>query len=281
MTTSNKDTILKTSRDKRRQIDHYLHRTEPRGARLTTYSIVFGGIAGLLTAAQVPFGQTTVDSQGILGLTNGVSLWRVLAIAATICSAVATMAGALYKQQEIAMRLAKTQAAAVKLEGLETSVELDLVTPTEAGAKYAQCIAEIPWVRSDEGASRFRGRYSIDSVDGEIGAPASGQAVSRAFRATGTVRNIDPTVHLWLAVEVNGLIWPKEGEICPESGEWSATVFEDGATDLFSLSLFAADQRAQKTIRRWLDVGKKTGTYRELRSLPGTRRVARVDGLHL
>jgi hypothetical protein len=89
-------------------------------------------------------------------------------------------------------------------------------------------------------------------------------------------------VHLWLAVEANGLIWPKEGQIIPDdSGSWTATVFEDGATDLFSLSLLVADRRAHRNIEAWLDSGKRSGMYAELTSLRGTRRVARVDDLRL
>lgn len=47
-----KDKLLKTIRDKRRRISAYLQEIEPRGSRLTNRSIVFGGIASLLTAAQ-------------------------------------------------------------------------------------------------------------------------------------------------------------------------------------------------------------------------------------
>jgi hypothetical protein len=89
-------------------------------------------------------------------------------------------------------------------------------------------------------------------------------------------------IHLWLAIEVNGLVWPKEGQLFfDESGAWTTTIFEDGATDLFSLSMFAANRSGHKNIERWLTSGKRSGLYKELTSLPGTRRVTRVDGLRL
>jgi hypothetical protein len=277
-----KDKLLKTIRDKRRRIAVYLQEIEPRGSRLTNRSIVFGGIASLLTAAQLAFGGEPVNFLKTVHWAGGVSVWQLLAVAATICSAIAAIAGAIYKQQEIASRLAKAQTCAVKLEGLETSLDLDLMNLKEAIMRYTQHIAEIPFVPAEGIGAGVRGKYSVDSVNGEITSPVASQSVPRAFRSTGLASDVGPNVHLRLAVEVNALIWPKEGQIFPdESGSWTATVFEDGATDLFSLSLLAADRRADKKIETWLNSGKRSGTYSELTAIPGTRRVARVDGLRL
>jgi len=277
-----KDKLLKTIRDKRRRIAVYLNEIEPRGSRLTTRSIVFGRIASLLTAAQLAIGHGPATIIKTVYPAGGVSAWQLLAVAATICSAMAAIAGAIYKQQDLASRLAKAQTCAVRLEGLETSLDLDLINLKEANNRYTQHISEIPFVSSERTGTIARGKYSIDSVKGEITSPVASQSLPRAFRAAGSVSDLGPNVYLWLAVEVNGLIWPKEGQIlADDSGCWTATVFEDGATDTFSLSLFAANRRAHKRIETWLNSGKKSGMYKELTSLPGTRRVARVDGLRL
>jgi hypothetical protein len=46
-----------------------------------------------------------------------------------------------------------------------------------------------------------------------------------------------PNTHLWLVVEVNNGVWPKEGELhVLADGSWESTVYEDGATDKFSLA---------------------------------------------
>ena len=91
------------------------------------------------------------------------------------------------------------------------------------------------------------------------------QSVPRAFRCAGSASDVGANVHLWLAIEVNGLIWPKEGQILPdESGSWTATVFEDGATDIFCLSLLAADRRGHKKIEAWLNSGKDPGRTESL-----------------
>jgi hypothetical protein len=277
-----KDKLLKTIRDKRRRLAIYLQEIEPLGSRLTNRSIIFGGLATLLTAAQLPFGRGSVSVLESVFPVSGISVWQLLAVAATICSAIAAIAGAIYKQQEIASRLAKAQSCTVKLEGLETSLDLDLMNIKEANTRYTQHIAEIPFVPAEGIRTRIGGKYSVDSVNGEITSPVTSQSVPRAFRAAGSASDVGSNVHLWLAVEANGLIWPKEGQIIPDdSGSWTATIFEDGATDLFSLSLLAADRRANKNIEAWLDSGKRSGTYSELTSLRGTRRVARVDGLRL
>jgi hypothetical protein len=52
-----KDKLLKIIRDKRRGIAVYMEEIEPRGSRLTNSSIVFCGIATLLTGAQLAFGK--------------------------------------------------------------------------------------------------------------------------------------------------------------------------------------------------------------------------------
>ena len=133
-----KDKLLKTIQDKRRRIAFYVQEVEPRGSRLTNRSIVFGGVASLLTAAQLAFGHGPINFPKTLYLPGGISVWQVLAVAATICSAIAAIAGAIYKQQEIASRLAKAQSCAVKLEGLQTSLDLDLIALKEANNRYAQ-----------------------------------------------------------------------------------------------------------------------------------------------
>jgi hypothetical protein len=277
-----KDKLLKIVRDKRRRITVYLQELEPRGSRLTNSSIVFGGIATLLTATQLAFGKGPANFLKTIYPAAGISVWQLLAVAATICSASAAIAGAIYKQQEIASRLAKAQSCAAKLEALETSLDLDLINLKEANTRYAQYIAEIPFVGAT--GTVVRGKVSkLDLVKGEITSPVASESVARTFRCTGWVRDVESSVHLWLAVEANGLIWPKEGQILPdESGSWTATVWEHGATDLFSLSLRAADRRGHRNIVAWLESGKNSGgKYTEIASLPGTRRVASVDGLRL
>ena len=90
-------------------------------------------------------------------------------------------------------------------------------------------------------------------------------------------------LNLWLTVEVGDLVWPKESKVLPdEANKWNVMIFEDGvATEQFAVSLFVADTNADRRIREWLEAGRRTGKYSELRGIPGARRLARVDGLRL
>jgi hypothetical protein len=272
--------LLKRIKDTRRRIANHLRDLEPQGARLTNGSIIFGGIAALLGGIQLAFGHghlpKTIDPNGTL------SAWQLLAAAAAVSAGFASISGQLYKSREIASKLAKVQSCDAKLEGLETSLDLGHVTIKEADTRYGQWIVDIAFVPADSPQPDASGAGALDSVRGQIAAPAGGTSVPRVIACSGSASGVGANVHLWLAVEVKDLVWPKEGQILPEDdGSWTATVFEDGAVDEFSLALVAADRRAHKKIQAWLDSGKKSGRYRELRYPPGTRRVDRVERLRL
>jgi len=123
---------------------------------------------------------------------------------------------------------------------------------------------------------------SYDKVTGSISDPQPDETVRRTFKCSGVVTGMQPGLSLWLAVEVGDLVWPKESKVTPEQdNKWSATVFEDGVTKTFAVALFVADSKADRLIGKWLEAGRSTGNYSELRGIPGARRIARVDGLRL
>ena len=120
-------------------------------------------------------------------------------------------------------------------------------------------------------------------LNGSIDAPKPGTTVTRrTFECSGKASGLGQDTHLWLAIEVNNHIWPKEREIHTlADGSWKTVVYEDGATDKFSLSLLSANAEAEKQINQWIEAGKKTGQYTELLGIPGTERLDRIDGLRL
>jgi hypothetical protein len=123
---------------------------------------------------------------------------------------------------------------------------------------------------------------SYDGVTGSISNPQPDQAVGRTFECAGVVTGMQAGLTLWLAVEVGDRVWPKESRVTPGAdNKWSATVFEDGIAQAFAVALFVADSRANKFMGKWLETGRTTGMYPELRGIPRARRIARVDGLHL
>lgn len=122
---------------------------------------------------------------------------------------------------------------------------------------------------------------TYDQVTGSFDEPKLNALVGRTIHCSGVVSGMQPGLSLWLAIEVGNLVWPKEGKVLPDDGNWTATIFEDGATDKFSLALFVADKAADQRIKDWLDAGRRIGEYAEWKDIRGARRLARVDGLRL
>lgn len=115
-----------------------------------------------------------------------------------------------------------------------------------------------------------------------IDEPKKGEIIPRTFTCKGRASGVGRDTHLWLAVEVNNRVWPRDGEVHVRADEsWENTVFEDGATDKFSLAVYTANAAGSKFVSDWLEAGKRTGEYKELVGIPGAERVARVDDLRL
>jgi hypothetical protein len=123
-------------------------------------------------------------------------------------------------------------------------------------------------------------KESLDKVKGGINRPAKNDTVTRAIDTEGWVRDVEKYQHLWLVIEVGNHKWPKAGEIqADKSGAWQRIVFEDGTGNRFSLSLLVVNEDGHKKIEEWLDIGSLIGYHPFELDIPGTRRLARVDGL--
>jgi hypothetical protein len=119
-----------------------------------------------------------------------------------------------------------------------------------------------------------------DRVRGDIKRPAPNEEIGDTFVASGSAKGLQQGLHLWLAIEIEGRIWPKEGVLQVEDdGSWTSTVFEEGSAEYVSLSLFAANDDGNEYLRSWLRASDLTGDYSELRRTVGMRRLWRVDGL--
>jgi len=271
-----REVVLKRIKARRLQIKKYVDKTEPRGARLTTLSIVCGALATVLTAAPAIGGQNLTDALGAAGSST---TWRILCGLAAACSLIATVATNLYKSNEIATRLTKANKCDLKLEGLELAVETDQLPDVQAISRFDECMEMIdfPMPETEAQAPHSSG---LDSVTGGISEPSSNQVVEDTFSCSGWSKGLQPGLRLWLAVELPGKIWPKEGGVpVAKDGSWKKTVFEDGMAERFSLALYAADAEGDSYIRAWFEKCKRTGSYPELQSLPGTIRLQRISGL--
>jgi hypothetical protein len=268
-------TLIKRIRDRRRSIKTFIRDLEPKGIRLTNFNIVCSAIATLLTAAPALFGKTLADVLGTAGFNSFTG--RVLFAVAALFSLLATVSANVYRSHDMASRLAKAQGCDAKLEGLETLLELTQVSLKDGASQYAQHISEVSFIC---GSRSFDRSGSVDWVRGEIHEPERNALVDNAFSCSGWAEGLGPGLHLWLAVEIKGVIWPKEREVLVEDdATWKEVILEEGSVDSFSISLFVANNRANRRIRAWLDKGDQTGNYSELRRLRGMRRIAQVAGL--
>lgn len=268
------ETLLQKIRDKRRRIAAFVSDLEPQGVRLTNLGIICGSVATALTAMPAIGGKTLTDALG--GAGPEAPSWRILCGAASLFSLIAAVATNLYKSHDIASRLSKSQACDAKLDGLQTLVELGQMPTEEAARKYEVCLPEIAFIPSED--KPIGRRPSLEAVSGGITDPRPAEVVNRKFSCSGWGKGFVPGLNLWLAVEINGRIWPKESLILIENdGSWRKIIFEEGASGDFSLSLFAADAKGNKHIQAWLDRCNQFGTYPELRRTPGMIRLDMVN----
>ena len=128
-------------------------------------------------------------------------------------------------------------------------------------------------------------QVSLNQVNGEILSPRNGETVDNdnpnyEFECHGTVESLVPGLHLWVATERFGYIWPKNDELNPESGKWRARISERGAADkTFTVTLFVANDEAHRAIKGWLRSGEETGNYAQLEWIRGITRLDRADRL--
>lgn len=142
-----------------------------------------------------------------------------------------------------------------------------------------QCEKELNELKATFGVF-VKSRERLSKLSGKIEEPKRGHTVRNTFDCNGTLAGFKEGegVHIWLAVEINGLIWPKERQLqVGQDGKWSDKVYEDGSGSKFSLILIAADEDAHDKIKEWLARGK----YEGMNTIEGIVRLDRIDNLQL
>lgn len=269
--------LLKRIKERRHSIRSFVKNLEPKGVLLTNVNIVCSTIATLLTAGPALGGKTLMDAVNASS-PDSIS-WKIVFGLAALLSLVSAIAANLYKSNDMAANLNKARVCDAKLEALETLLELNRINLDDAATQYTQLLPDISFICDTH--MMFRDRSVLDWVKGRISQPHLSEEVDDVIPCSGWVEGLGSNLHLWLAVESKGCIWPKEGEIFADhDGSWSKTVYEDGAADSFHLSLLVADKKANRRIRAWLDKCDETGNYSQLQGRAGLRRIDRVNDLH-
>ena len=139
-------------------------------------------------------------------------------------------------------------------------------------------LINVSYLRSRQVQSR------LAKLSAQIDQPLANASVGSSIACRGSLHQAAeaPEVCFYLAVETEGLIWPKEPPVTPKAGgRWTATVHTEGCPDTFSISLWAVLPSGARHIHIWLDNGRRTDDYPGLTVLPGARRLAEVCELRL
>lgn len=105
---------------------------------------------------------------------------------------------------------------------------------------------------------------------GDIASPAMSARVGTTFEVRGTASEIPEAHALWIAVQVDNLLWPKI-RVPDTRGTFMVTVSEEGERDRrFALALLVVSPRGARFIARWLEEGGRTGDFPGIASIPGT-----------
>ncbi len=102
----------------------------------------------------------------------------------------------------------------------------------------------------------------MNKPQGKINIPLNNALVSRQFHAEGSVSNLSAGQHLFLVVEIDGLMWPKVEAQC-QGTSWTGEVYEGGEPPdgRFTLSLFAVGGKGFEAVTAWLKRGEATDSY--------------------
>jgi hypothetical protein len=126
---------------KRNDVNRYLAATYKQRGRLVRVTIMNGSIASALTAAPALGGKPLAD-----WLTTVFQLstpaWRILCLAAMMCSLAATIATQLHKSNNYEEHIARAQGLRADLEALHVRVVSGQLSPREAINQYLMCIED-------------------------------------------------------------------------------------------------------------------------------------------
>ena len=111
---------------------------------------------------------------------------------------------------------------------------------------------------------------------GRITSPRGGEEVSPAFTAVGTLSGIPRGDHVWLATQVDNLLFPKEPEVPAQDQRWIQEVVEGGSPPggAFSLVLLMVDAAGHEQIEEWLKRGERGEGFPGLTEIRGSVRLA-------
>jgi hypothetical protein len=123
-----------------------------------------------------------------------------------------------------------------------------------------------------------------EPLRGQIVSPKSGEQVPRSFLVDGTLsRKIPRGRHVWLAVQLGNLLFPKEPELPRRDLHWAQEIVEGGDPPgaSFSVALLMVDRNGHRAIEEWLARGREGEGFPGMEEIPGSEKLSVVRQLTL
>ena len=119
--------------------------------------------------------------------------------------------------------------------------------------------------------------------EGAITAPSRGANVPAEFTVEGRLAGIPRGRHVWLATQVNNLLFPKPPALSAQDREFLRDVAEGGSPPRgrFSLVLLMVNNAGNQQIEDWVERGDATGDFPGLEKISGSVRLDIVSRLAL
>jgi exonuclease VII small subunit len=139
--------LIERIQARRVDIDAFLDRARPKGARLGVVSVISSALAATFTAGPALGGTSFADgAQTMFGFSTESAVWQLLCIGALVVSVVSVICTNLLRSQDTAARISSAEAANAELAGLQTMLEFGELRLEPAVKLYQQCVLKVAFI---------------------------------------------------------------------------------------------------------------------------------------